>query len=270
MDSIAAAALAGTVAAAAALGVCAAWHKRRMRHARRAERAREQELLERLAGGLAHELKNPLGALSLNLQLLEEELKESGRLSEASAARMAAITKDYHRFEDVLNNFLRYAARRQMVMAETDLSAIADEIVTFVKPDIARGGIALKLLPAAEPVPCRIDAPLVKQALLNVVLNAIEAMPGTGGTLELSTAREDGFGRISVRDTGVGISSEDLGHVFDAYFSKKKNGTGLGLAITRRIIEDHDGRIEVESTPGRGTTVSILLPVEGPARPKGR
>lgn len=270
MDGIAATAALAGMAAAAAAGVSAAWYRRRMRHARRAERAREQELLERLAGGLAHELKNPLGALSLNLQLLEEELKESGRLSEASAARMAAITKDYHRFEDVLNNFLRYAARRQVVVAETDLNAIAEEIVTFVKPDIARGGIVLDLVPAAEPLPCRIDAPLVKQALLNVVLNAIEAMSASGGTLELATAREDGFGRISVRDTGLGISNEDIAHIFDAYFSKKKNGTGLGLAITKRIIDDHDGRIEVDSTPGSGTTVSILLPFEGPTSPKGR
>jgi len=252
---------------AAALGALAGYRlaKRGAKAQRRQEREREQALLDRVAAGLAHEIKNPLGALSLNVQLLEEELAASGQLSQASRSRLAAISKDYHRLEDVVNNFLRYAAHRRMSVAEADVNALVRELATFVKPDVARANATLNLMLSDSPIVCRVDAPLVKQAFLNVMLNALEAMPSGNGTLDIATEQENGIVRISVKDSGVGIPETDLPRVFDAYFSRKTHGTGLGLAITKRIIEDHDGRIDVESAPGRGTTVTVSLPVAGPA-----
>jgi signal transduction histidine kinase len=252
---------------AAVLGALAGYRlaRRGAKARRREERAREQALLDRVAAGLAHEIKNPLGALSLNVQLLEEELAASGQLSSASRARLAAISKDYHRLEDVVNNFLRYAANRRMSLSDVDVNDLVHELVTFVKPDLVRADATLDLALSEAPVMCRVDAPLLKQALLNVMLNALEAMPTGKGTLGVSTEQADGTVRISLKDTGIGIAESDLPRIFDAYFSRKAHGTGLGLAITRRIIEDHDGRIDVESAPGSGTTVTISLPAAGPA-----
>lgn len=256
---------AGIVAAVCAVVAVAAHRRARkaLRSLRRHERAREEDLLERLAGGLAHELKNPLGTLNLNVQLLEEDLAQRGGLDPALKSRIASIAGDYRRLEEVLNNFLRYASRRQLALAEVDMNTLVYDLVTFLEGELRRTGVEIRTAPSPAAPVCRADAGLIKQALLNVMLNAIEAMPG-GGSIEIATSREDGFARVTVRDTGVGIPPENLPRIFDAYFSRKQGGTGLGLAITKRIIEDHDGRITVESAPGKGATVTIELPVEGP------
>lgn len=225
---------------------------------KRAEQQRLDQLLNRLASGLAHELKNPLGALSLNLQLLEEELLEEGRLKESSKARLATIKKDYHRFEEVLNNFLRYASRRQVNLAPENINVIVRDLVTFLRPEMARAGLEVATAFHEEPIICQVDAPLMKQALLNIMLNAIEAA-SPGKSLRVSTSRTDSHALVTIEDTGSGIDAADVPHVFDEYFSKKKDGTGLGLSITKRIVEDHDGRIDISSAPGEGTVVRVEL-----------
>lgn len=253
-------ALAGAAAALAlALAVCV----RAERNRRRRGHKRELELLERLAGGLAHELKNPLGALNLNVQLLEEELESSGSLAGASRERIAKIKGEYRRLESVIDDFLRYASRKQLTIATVDINDVAGELVTFVTPEFRRRGVAIALETSEVAPVAKADAALLKQALLNIILNALESISGQG-QVSISVALDDDCVRISVRDTGAGVSAADLPHIFDAYFSTKKRGTGLGLAIAKRIVEDHGGTIEIESTPGQGTTAVIKLPAAGP------
>jgi len=256
-----AAIFAGVYAALTALYVLL--RRRAAENRRRSDQAHEQELLERVGAGLAHELKNPLGALNLNVQLLEEELEARGALGEASRARLATIKKEYRRLEDVLNDFLRYAGHRTLAPTEVDLNAVVGELITFVRPEFHRRNVALEGIFAEGPVKVKADEGLMKQALLNVLLNAMESISG-GGSVTVSTRTLDGEAEIAVRDTGSGISKEDIEHVFEAYFSRKEDGTGLGLAITKRIIEDHNGSIKIDSAPGAGTFVTIILPAEGP------
>ena len=233
----------------------------------RAGATKEQDLLDKLASGLAHELKNPLGALNLNVQLLEEELEGKGALGDSSRARLTTIKNEYRRLEEVLNNFLRYAGKRQLALTEVDLNKMVDELVTFIRPESQQRGVALEAELSPEPLVVKADATLVKQAFLNVLLNGLDATSGRG-TIVIRTAREDGGAAVSFKDSGTGISSEDLPQIFDAYFSKKPHGTGLGLAITKRIIDDHGGRITVESTPGEGTRVTVFMSSAGPGRPE--
>ena len=185
-------------------------------------------------------------------------------MSDSSRARLASITRDFGRIEDVINNFLRYAGRRTLSFAETDLNALVSDLVTFIKPEALRKGVSLDPRLSDETLTANIDAPLIKQALLNVLLNALDSMAGRGGTLTVSTEKADGWATVAVRDTGVGIAPEDLPHIFEAYYSRKHAGTGLGLAIASRIIEDHGGRIEIESEVGKGTRALITLPSETP------
>lgn len=245
-------------AAAAVFAVC----RRIERKRRRTARARENELLERLAGGLAHELKNPLGALNLNVQLLEEELDAGGALSDASRARLTTIKRECRRLEQVLDDFLRYASHRELSLSEADVNALIGDLVTFIRPEFHRRGVALETDLSSGPLVCRADGNLVKQALLNVLLNALEAIQDKG-SVRVSTRAQDGEIAIAVSDTGAGIPAENLPLIFEAYFSTKKTGTGLGLAIAKRIIEDHGGRIAVESIQDRGTTVTVVLPAAG-------
>ncbi len=235
-----------------------------IRKRRRRERKREAELLERLGGGLAHELKNPLGALNLNVGLLEEELESSNALKDGSRARLATIKREYRRLETVLNGFLRYASRRQLSMSSVDINPLVEELLTFVKPEFHRRGVELVEEVSRDPLVCSIDAALFKQALLNVLLNASEATPA-GGKVHTMTSGDEREAAVTVSDTGVGISREDVAHVFEAYFTTKNTGTGLGLAITRKIVEDHGGRVSIESTPGKGTSITLIFPRKGPS-----
>jgi signal transduction histidine kinase len=226
-------------------------------------KAGEQELLERLAAGLAHELKNPLGALNLNLQLLAEELGDPPAVSKESQDRLALIMKEMRRLEEVLDNFLRYARKRPLALAPLSIDDVISDVLTFLKPETRRSGIEVETQFDPDLPPLRGDHSLIKQALLNVILNAVEAMVD-GGRLTVTTGSDGGNIRVRVSDTGGGIDPGDLPRVYDAYFSTRKGGTGLGLAITRRIIERHGGTITLESNADGGTTAVIVLPAAGP------
>ena len=248
------------------LALAGALHQRRIAAAELDRlRREEQELLERLASGLAHELKNPLGALNLNLQLLQEELDEAVALPETSRKRLSLIMKECRRLEDVLSNFLRYAMRRPLSLESVEPNVLVDEVLTFLKPEMRSAQVELRTRFEPDLPPASLDVGLVKQALLNVIINAVEAMPD-GGVLTVETANAGDWAEIIVSDTGLGVPAEVMSHVFEAYFSGKKGGTGLGLAITKRIVEKHGGSATLESAGETGTRVTIRLPFE-PASP---
>lgn len=226
------------------------------------------ENLARLAAGLAHEIKNPLSTMAINLALMEEELGKGrgAENTELSARekrvekRVRALQREIQRLETIVEDFLRYARGGQIDRAPYDLGLLVRDVLEFVEPEDSRLGIRHHVdLPMGLPV-VMLDTSAFRQALLNLFVNARQAMP-TGGELIVQARREGNFVELSVTDTGVGMKPEDLARCFDVYFSTKRGGTGLGLATTKRIVEEHGGTIDVISEVGRGTSFSIVLPL---------
>lgn len=233
------------------------------RRTRDAERLAE---LGTLTGGLAHEIKNPLSTVQLNLQLLQEDLGASNSVSPRVLRRLATVKDETTRLRDILDDFLRYAGRIELERKPTELSSLLEELVDFLAPRAELQRVTLRL--DAPPIEVPVDARLLKQALLNLMLNALQVMPN-GGELMIR-ARAAGRVTIEVTDTGPGIPPDDQRRIFDAYYSKRRGGTGLGLAMTRRIVQEHGGTIELYSEPGKGSTFRIHLPARSfDAGPRG-
>lgn len=227
--------------------------------------------LSRLAAGLAHEIKNPLSTMAINLALLEEEWGKAAqtrdpRNPEPTARekrclkRVHTLQREVQRLEQILEDFLRFAKGGEVNRSPRDLVALVREVLEFVAVEDERQGIRHHVeLPSSLPL-VRLDPTAFQQALLNLFVNARQAMP-SGGELIVRVRRVGNFVELTVTDTGVGMSEEDLARCFDIYFSTKREGTGLGLSTTKRIIEEHEGTIAVISELGRGTSFSIVLPL---------
>jgi len=226
------------------------------------------EELSQLTGGLAHEIRNPLSTLRVNLQLLAEDLDELDGGNDhvrRSLTRVRTMQNEVSRLREILDDFIRFVGQHKLSLEIRDINRIIEELVEFYEPQAARKKVRLMTRLHEGPLAAPVDADLIKQALLNLFLNAQQAMP-EGGDLMVRTQPVGECVRIDVADTGVGIPPEHLEQVFHAYFSTKKNGTGLGLAMTHRIVGEHGGRILVESQPGEGTQFSILLPMDASVR----
>jgi len=226
--------------------------ERRTRHA---ERLAE---LGTLTGGLAHEIKNPLSTIQLNLQLLQEDLTPT--IEDRAVRRLETIRRETSRLRDILDDFLRYAGRLELDRKPTELNALLEELADFFSPQAQLQKVQLRLSKSPAELIATIDPKLIKQALLNLMLNALQAMP-QGGDLILKLTRQGDAAVIDVIDTGTGFAEEAAQRIFDAYYSTKKSGTGLGLAMTRRLIHEHGGRIAVHSDVGKGSRFSITLPI---------
>lgn len=213
-----------------------------------------------LAGGLAHEIKNPLSTLSINLQLLKEDIQSmTGENSKRASVKIQALQKEVQRLEEILNDFLRFARGQKLELESHDINEVLDEVVDFVTPKIKQKNIMI-LKNYDENLPrCRIDSSLIKQAILNIIINAEQAME-KGGELMIRTSRNKKYVQIDITDTGSGIPEDITDKIFQVYFSTKKAGTGLGLPTTKRIIEEHKGTLSVQSEEGKGTCFSIQLP----------
>jgi len=234
--------------------------QRRTRHA---ERLAE---LGTLTGGLAHEIKNPLSTVQLNLQLLQEDLCRTDPAYARVVNRLDTVQRETSRLGDILNDFLRYAGKIELDRHEVDLNTLLEELVDFFSPQAQLSRVQVRLQPravgAANRVVASVDARLIKQAVLNLMLNAVNAMSAHGGgDLILAASRSGREARIDVIDTGGGIPKDELEKIFKAYYSIRKGGTGLGLAMTRRIIDEHGGRITVNSAEGKGSDFTMHLPV---------
>jgi two-component system sensor histidine kinase HydH len=223
--------------------------------------AHETELAE-LAGGFIHEFKNHLSTLGLNLQLLGEDFAEPQNHRERRAlTRVQRLQGECQRLVECANDFLRFARIKDLELVATDLSQIIEEMVDFFEPTARAANIDIKrFLPADLPM-VLLDREMFKQALLNLMLNAEQAMP-EGGELTIQAAREQaGPPRVCLTliDTGKGISPETLPRIFQPFFSTKQGGTGLGLPTTKRILEAHGGSIEAQSAVGHGTQFTLRL-----------
>jgi two-component system, NtrC family, sensor histidine kinase HydH len=248
-----------------------------------ADPSRQDVFLARLAGGLAHEIKNPLSTMAINLALLEEEWERAGQLRNPDAPeptarerrslkRIKTLQREVQRLEHILDEFLSFARRAAVNRKPEDLSRIVRELLEFVEPEDERAHIRHHVdLPVGLPL-VLVDEVQIKQAFLNLLVNARQAM-SDGGELVVQARRMGTKVEVTLTDTGAGMSDEKLARCFDEYWSDKKGGTGLGLSTAKRIIEEHGGTIMVISEVGRGTSFSVLLPlaveITAPSRPAG-
>ncbi len=227
--------------------------------------------LSRLAGGLAHEIKNPLSTMSINLALLQEEWERAGQVrnpdtpeptprEERSLRRIRTLQREVQRLEHILEEFLHYARGGKVNRRPEDLSRIVQELLEFVEPEDRLAGIRHHVdLQLGLPL-VLVDEAQIKQAVLNLLVNARQAMP-EGGELIVRVRRVANDVELTLTDTGIGMPAEKHERGFDEYWSDKKGGSGLGLATAQRIIQERDGQITVVSEPGRGTSFSIYLPL---------
>lgn len=257
--------------------------KRQTSRARLAERrARDAERLAEIGamtGGLAHEIKNPLSTIGLNAQLLSETIADSpldeyekGRLMR----RIDGLRREVERLRDILGDFLRFAGSLRLEPHRADLNEIVEELADFYMAQAQHKGVTLRFEPHGQPMPADVDARHLKQALLNLMLNATQAMEVDADTARDGRPRElilrtapgprlrdsarSPTWAIHVIDTGPGIPPDSLPRIFTPYFTTRSGGTGLGLPTTRRIVEEHGGAIDVVSEPGRGADFVITLP----------
>jgi signal transduction histidine kinase len=221
--------------------------------------------LAELAGSFIHEIKNHLGTLGLNLQLLAEDFEEPQSQRERRALeRIQRLQTECQRLVEVSNDFLRFARAEELNLAAADLVAVIEELVDFFTPTARQAQIDIKCYLPADLPPVLLDRDLFKQALLNLMLNAAQAMPD-GGQITLQAARLPDGVVLHLIDTGKGMSREVLARVFRPFFSTKPGGTGLGLPTARKIIAAHQGNLSVQSEVDRGTKFTIRLPAARPA-----
>jgi signal transduction histidine kinase len=219
--------------------------------------------LAELAGGFIHEIKNHLSTLGLNLQLLAEDFQEPENQRERRALeRIQRLQGECQRLVDVANDFLRFARIQDLDKKPTSLAKIIEEMIDFFSPTARSAHVEIKSFVSADLPLVPLDSELFKQALLNLMLNAEQAMP-EGGEITIQACQEKDALCLSLIDTGKGIPEEVLGKIFQPFFSTRSGGHGLGLPTTRKIIEAHGGTIEVQSEIGRGTKFTIRLPISG-------
>jgi signal transduction histidine kinase len=210
----------------------------------------------RVTAGVAHEVKNPLNSMRVWLEVLKGSI--SGDAEPQQAVNM--LDNEIDRLDRAVKTFLDFTRPVEIELEETDVAGLLNEVVEGARPSIARAGVVLvKEIPSAFPT-VRMDRRLIHQGLLNLILNACDAMT-QGGQLTVSLRQEGEMAAIRISDTGKGISAEDRGKIFQLFYTTRPGGTGIGLANTFRFVQLHNGSIEFVSEVGRGTTFTIELPL---------
>lgn len=220
------------------------------------ELSRRMSASGRVTRGVAHEVKNPINAIVLHLQLLQTKLQQ---IDPDTRRHMEIIGSEIHRLDRVVQILVDFTRPRDLHMEEMDLRQLLEDVSVLATPDAERHGVTITRTLGDKPLISRVDPDLIKQALLNVVINGVQAMVN-GGALSIS-ARSEGDNIITeIRDQGIGIPPEVQEKIFELYFTTKKGGSGIGLAQTFQIIQWHNGSIDFDSIAGQGTTFRLCLP----------
>lgn len=211
--------------------------------------------MSRMTAGFAHEIKNPLNAIAIHLELVARHVGDG-----PGQRHLGVIRSALSRLDDVVQGYLKFTRPDDLQLQPVSLGELFAELQPIVRAEAERARIAVEIDCPADLPPMLADPPMIRQALLNLALNACQAMPD-GGTLRMAgRPARDGRVEVSVADTGTGIAPEHLPRVFDLYFTTKPGGSGMGLPIVFRTVRLHDGDIDVESSPGRGTTFRLRMP----------
>jgi PAS domain S-box-containing protein len=221
------------------------------------ELSRRLAAIGRLTSGVAHEVKNPINAIVVHMEILREKLQNT----EPDAQRhIEIIGSEIRRLDRVVQTLVDFTRPVELKMGETDLRRLADDVAMLAAPEAEQRNVTITRQIPIEALPVKVDSDLVKQALLNVVLNGVQAMPN-GGTLSILATRYDESAEITVRDEGGGIPADIRDKIFNLYFTTKQKGTGIGLAMTYRVMQLHNGSIDFDTTEGQGTTFHLRFPL---------
>jgi len=227
------------------------------------ERLREAEHLSavgQLSRSIAHEIRNPLNFISLSIDHIREKYPPSARVdAEDFDALLSSVKQEIRRLNTLVSDFLDYGKPLRLNIQRTQVERMLDDVVEIIRAKAAGEGVEIKKQYEFSP-DIMLDPELIKTCIMNVLTNACQAMP-EGGTLTIRTGRDDGKFVLSVADTGVGVARENLSKVFEPFYTTKNTGLGLGLATTKRIVEEHGGKIEIRSEGGTGSDVIISLPL---------
>jgi two-component system, sporulation sensor kinase E len=227
----------------------------------RLRRAESLASLTTLAAGVAHEIKNPLGSISIRIQLVKKAMKARKSIEcEKISRNLDVVTEEIERLNRIVVDFLFAVRPMDMRLEECDLNGLIRELIDFVQYELEYAHVAIELVLSENLPRMMIDPRYIKQAVLNLIKNAMAAMPN-GGALHIATDRKDDAVFLTVRDTGIGIPEENLNKIFEPYFTTKETGSGLGLTLVFKIVKEHLGEISVSSKEGQGTAFSIVLPV---------
>lgn len=220
--------------------------------------------IARVTGALAHEIRNPLSTIRMNLDLLAEDFQNPQTARDKRIlSKIERVRSEGQRLQNILEDFLRFARVQEPRTRLVDLHAVIDDLRDFFEPQATVHEIVTRAHYCDNLPPIPLDVDLFKQALLNLMLNAQQAMT-EGGELILTTRREGDFAVLDVVDTGSGIALEAQPKVFEAFYSSRPGGSGLGLPTARKIVESHGGFLRLQSVPGKGSKFSIWLPLIAP------
>ena len=221
------------------------------------ELSRRLAAIGRLTTGVAHEVKNPINAIVVHLELLREKMRE---VDPDTSRHLDIIGREIHRLDRVVQTLVDFHRPVELRLSEFDLRRLTEDVALLASPEAALQGVIVETDFGGESLPVRADADLIKQALLNVVLNGVQAM-NNGGTLSIMARRDDAAATIEVRDQGSGIAPEIRDKIFNLYFTTKRAGSGIGLAMSYRVLQLHHGALDFVTEMGRGSTFRIVLPL---------
>jgi signal transduction histidine kinase len=247
-----------------------------LRRARRLElqaaEAERMAYIGTLASGLAHEIRNPLNSLNLNMQMLEEELDENGGTAPTGKRLLSITRSEISRLERLATDFLAYAKPRPLELAEMPAMRLLERVPQVLAGEIQKRRAQVTVEDRSGGARVRVDASQIDQLLLNLVQNALLATEEMGRTpvVKLTAQRQGPWVLLDVADNGTGIPAEEQPKIFDLFYSTRKGGTGLGLAIVDRIARAHGGRMAVSSAPGQGTVMTLELPAVTTPEPASR
>jgi signal transduction histidine kinase len=221
------------------------------------ELSRRLAAIGRLTSGVAHEVKNPINAIVVHLELLRQKMEQA---DPTTKRHMEVIGSEIQRLDRVVQTLVDFTRPVELRLADMDLRRLLEDVVMLAAPEASQHGVTVEPMLPPEPLPVKADADLMKQAVLNVVINGIQAMPG-GGRLTVAAARVDGEAEVSIADQGGGITPEIRDKIFNLYFTTKKSGSGIGLPMTYRVLQLHNGSVDFDSIAGQGTTFRLRLPL---------